>query len=552
MRRRAGRLRSACVVMASAIAFGMMLSPMQAAAVPALPAIPQLLVASDRAADDWGGEAVAVSGDWALFGAPYAGPAGAAYVMTRSGTGWAVVQRLTVPNGSLDEEFGRSVAISGDTLVVGAPGFAARRGEAYVFVRSGLRWVYQATLLATGGVLEDEFGRSVSISGNTVLVGAPGRSGARGRVFVFTRSGSTWSQQAEIWASDQAANDRFGWSVSVSGDTALIGSPWDDTTSSDGGAAYVFTRSGSAWTQRIQIESTTSDAGDQFGRAVALCSGTAVIGAPMDDETTATDSGAAHVYTGSGATWTFQQRLTAGSPGNAGLFGWSVATDGDLAVVGEMQSDEFGTLSGAGHLFWRSVGVWNSGGVLGHASMTSYNNIGYGVGISGTTAVVGAPRDSSYAGAVYVFHGPKNVVHRFYAPGAGTHFYTDSAVEAVSVTQALSHIYQYEGIAYTLDPARNTQVLYRFYKPSSSSHFYTASLAERNHVMATWPHIYSYEGQTYAVTPVADAVKRPVYRFYNMQNGSHFYTVSAAEKAHVQATWPHIYHYEGAVFWIGQ
>ncbi|MBN2841027.1 MAG: hypothetical protein JXP37_08750, partial [Coriobacteriia bacterium] len=232
--------------------------------------------------------------------------------------------------------------------------------------------------------------------------------------------------------------------------------------------------------------------------------------------------------------------------------GYSVGIDGDIAVVGAPQDDFQGFWSGGAYYFLRSGTAWSVGAGLARPEIAAYDNYGNAVDVQGGTAFVGSIRDDSYRGSAYVYFTPKTVVHRFYNPGAGTHFYTDSAEEAWTVLMSWPDIFTYEGVAYTLNPALNTQVLYRFYKPSSASHFYTGSLTERDHVIATWPYIYNYEGTTYSISPAYAVGKPPVYRFYNVRNGSHFYTVSAAEKAHIQATWPHIYTYEGIAFWLGQ
>ncbi len=143
-------------------------------------------------------------------------------------------------------------------------------------------------------------------------------------------------------------------------------------------------------------------------------------------------------------------------------------------------------------------------------------------------------------------------VYRFYNFTNNTHFFTSSLDEANSVIVNYPKVFRYEGICYYTNPANNTQPLYRFYNRVSASHFYTASLDEANHILATWPHIFTLDGQTYAVNPGPVPFSTPVYRFYNLTNGSHFYTASAEEADMVIATWPTIYRFEGPAFWIGQ
>ncbi len=147
---------------------------------------------------------------------------------------------------------------------------------------------------------------------------------------------------------------------------------------------------------------------------------------------------------------------------------------------------------------------------------------------------------------------PLAPVYRFYNFTNNTHFFTPSAEEADSVIANYPRVFRYEGICYYTNPANNTQPLYRFYNRRSGSHFYTASATEADHVIATWPDIFTYEGQTYKVSPSPVFGSTTVYRFYNLTNGSHFYTASEDERDTVIATWPHIYSYEGPTFWLGQ
>lgn len=143
-------------------------------------------------------------------------------------------------------------------------------------------------------------------------------------------------------------------------------------------------------------------------------------------------------------------------------------------------------------------------------------------------------------------------IYRFYSPRSGTHFYTPSAEERDMVIARWPDVWHYEGVAYTVNPARNTQPLYRFYNYYNGSHFYTASATERDMVLARWGKVFHYDGPTYSVTPYPEAGKTPVYRFYNKKNGSHFYTASADEANTVILKWPHIYQLEGTAFWLGQ
>jgi FG-GAP repeat len=296
------------------------------------------LVAGDGALTDTFGSAVALSnsGSIALIGAPGKSAAtGAAYFDSRSGSTWTQAQELP---GTAASGFGVSVSLSSDgsTALVGANLAGTSAGAAYVYEFSGGTWSLQQQLTPTvASAAGDQFGDSVSLSsdGSTALVGAPDASTAAGTAYVFTRSGTTWTQQQQINAAIPAGGDMFGSSVSLSGDatTALIGT---DGAGTNKGTAYVFTH-GATWTQQAQISAADGATGDQFGASVSLDGNgnTAVVGAPQRSSL----SGAAYIFSRSGTTWTQAQELTAGDAAADHLFGKSVATstDGNTILIGE-------------------------------------------------------------------------------------------------------------------------------------------------------------------------------------------------------------------------
>ncbi|MCG6975904.1 MAG: FG-GAP repeat protein, partial [Acidiferrobacterales bacterium] len=214
----------------------------------------------------------------------------AAALLLVSPASWALTineaQKLIASDGAAGDQFGRSVSVSGDTAVVGAYAKDSSRGAAYVFTRTGDTWSYQAKLIAEDGVANDLFGFSVSVSGDTAIISAHSdddNGNSSGSAYVFTRSGSVWSQQAKLIAGDAAANDLFGVSVSVSGDTAVIGASLNDDNGNASGSAYVFTRSGGVWSQQAKLLAADGAANDQFGRSVSVSGDTAVVGAYAKD-----------------------------------------------------------------------------------------------------------------------------------------------------------------------------------------------------------------------------------------------------------------------------
>ena len=214
--------------------------------------------------------------------------AGARYPVVIDPT-WSEQQKLTASDAAWNDDFGTSVALSGDTAVVGAPfddDAGSASGSAYVFVRSGTRWSQQQKLTASDAAPNDDFGLAVALSGDTAVVGAIGDDDAgrdSGAAYVFVRSGTRWSQQQKLTASDAASNDLFGISVAVSGDTAVVGAYADDDAGGDSGAAYVFVRSGTRWSEQQKLTASDAAAGIRFGNSVAVSGDTAVVGAYADD-----------------------------------------------------------------------------------------------------------------------------------------------------------------------------------------------------------------------------------------------------------------------------
>ena len=385
------------------------------------------LVADDGLTQDRLGYSVAVSGDTAVVGAPEDEVAsnqqqrGAAYVYVRNGSTWTQQQKLLASDGVGGDKFGTSVAIHGDTIVVGAPNNGGSdEGAAYVFTRAGSAWTQQQKLLKTGGENQDYFGQSVAVEGDTVVVGAifesnNGTAANQGAAYVFTRTGAAWTQAATLRGSDSNFSDWFGASVSISGNTVAVGAPIAETPTK--GAAYVFTGAGSAWTQQQKLP-LPSDIGvaNDFGASIAVSGDTVVVGARLNDHgpgaNDASNQGAAYVFHRSGGVWTQQQKLTAADAGLGDEFGQSVALEGNVALVGA-RADSFGTspnvalLQGSAYVFTRSGAAWTQHSKLSAFDGAAHDQFGWAVALSGSTAVVGAYLDDvdgqQDQGSAYVF-----------------------------------------------------------------------------------------------------------------------------------------------------
>ena len=374
------------------------------------------LLANDPSIGDLFGWSVAVDGNTAVIGAVLDddnGPeSGSAYVFTRQAGVWTLQQKLTASDGSIYEEFGSSVAVDGDTIVIGAINAlyddenSSGPGSAYVFTRTEGVWTEQAKLIASDGAAEDFFGISVAISGDTAMIGAFGDDDNgvdSGSAYVFSRLTGIWSEQAKLKAYDEVEADGFGFSVAVAGDSAVIGAPGAN-------ASYVFNRNAGVWIQQVKLSASDGAVGDFFGISVAVDSDTAVIGA-FGDSDNGFGTGSAYVFTSTQGVWTEQAKLTASDGAAEDYFGFSVALDGNTAVIGTYGDDDNGMDSGSAYVFTRREGVWRESLKLLASDGSPGNNLGAyypGVAVSGTTVIAGAPYHSlsdtqPATGAAYVF-----------------------------------------------------------------------------------------------------------------------------------------------------
>jgi hypothetical protein len=375
------------------------------------------IIASDGASGDYFGFSVSIDGDYALIGAcdddDNGLGSGSAYVFKRSGTTWTEEDKLTALDGAPVDRFGFSVSIDGDYAIIGADcdddnGFNS--GSAYIFKRSGTTWDQQAKLLASDGWADDVFGNSVSINGDYALIGAYGDYNGRvrtGSAYVFKRSGTTWTEEDKLTASDGASDDLFGNSVSINGDYALIGACHDDDNGPESGSAYVFKRSGTTWTEEDKLTASdgASGSGDGFGSSVSIDGDYALIGA-RDDNDNGFDSGSAYIFKRSGTTWDQQAKLLASDGASGDGFGSSVSIDGDYALIGAYHDFDNGPESGSAYVFKRSGTTWTEEDKLTASDGAILDWFGYSVSINGDYALIGACYDDDNgpsSGSAYVF-----------------------------------------------------------------------------------------------------------------------------------------------------
>ena len=310
------------------------------------------------------GHSVDLSGNTAILGAPlddhvngFNTKQGSAYVFIGSGASWSQQAKLIASDAGIADAFGTSAAIDGERAVVGAPDdndLGVDSGSAYVFFRTGTTWSQVAKLLPSDGDASDRFGFTVAIHGDTVVVGAPranGGANASGAAYVFTWNGSTWSQQAKLQAADPAHGDGFGRSVAVEGNEAVVGSFHDDDNGISSGSVYVFERSGTVWSQDAKLTASDGQAFDGFGFSVAKDGDRIAVGAHGDSEPGAA-SGSLYVFERNGSGWSESSKHVASDGARADFLGACVALSGGVAASGAPGDDAADLNSGSLCLFW--------------------------------------------------------------------------------------------------------------------------------------------------------------------------------------------------------
>ncbi len=364
------------------------------------------------------GISVAVDGEWAAAGSLLGNSGtGSVNIFRRVSGVWTQHAILTASDAGVLDNFGVSLALQGDTLIVGAdggdrPGLSGT-GAAYVFTESGTVWSEQQKLTSSSTSAGDRFAYQVAIDGDSLVLGAfeSDESGSNsGSAYVFTRTAGTWSEQQKLTAADAQAEDQFGLVVDISADTVIVGAYLEDTAGSDAGAAYIFTRVGSSWSQQQKIAGFDTAAGDEFGIGVAVEGDTALVGARKHDGAGG-DTGAFYVFGRSANVWTQSQKILASDRKVDDEFGAAVTLHGDLALVSTLDPHPTHptgfTEDGRVYIFQRNAGLWSELDILRAIDQQNGDSFGFGVDIDNQTAMVGALAEDQLAtdaGAIYLFN----------------------------------------------------------------------------------------------------------------------------------------------------
>jgi hypothetical protein len=373
--------------------------------------------ASDAQFGDRFGDAVALDGDVAVMGTPdgddYGSQSGSVYIFHYDGAVWAQQPKLIISGANEDDNCGHSVSVSGDSVVFGAPSdehAGLESGSAYIFRLTAGTWDQEAKLTASDAFFFDVFGESVAIDGNVALVGAHQPLSDGGKVYAFRFNTSEWVEEDILTASDANLEDQFGVSVSVEGNVALIGANHDDEAGDNSGAAYIFQFNSetSLWDEQVKLTASDASPGDGFGISVSLSGNVALIGA-NNDEPSADDSGSAYVFRYTEGSWVQEDKLTAPPEAPpADDYGRSVSINGDLATVGAHFDSPNGSSEGAAYLYQYQFDgenwVWNLVAKLIASDRDTGDTFGGSVAIDGGTAFIGAAQDGP-GGSAYSFEG---------------------------------------------------------------------------------------------------------------------------------------------------
>jgi len=336
---------------------------------------------------------------------------GSAYIYEKNGGTWTET-KLIGSDTVLGDWFGHVVSISGDTAIVGAPGeddCATSSGAAYIFEKTGDTWT-ETRLKASDPAQSDEFGYAVAIDGSRAVVGAwledtIGTSGSDGAAYFFEDNGTDWIQVAKVRAGHTASRNLFGHAVSISGQLAVIGAYSDDAGGTDSGAAYIFEESGGTWSEVVKLKASDAAASDEFGYSVSISGTTAIVGAHYNDDND-TSSGAAYIFQDNGTAWVEVAKLIASDADRQDYFGRSVSINGTRALVGAWGNGDNGDHSGSLYVFEDNGSAWVEVQKILASDATSHDYFGCAVSLGDTGIIVGAYGDDdagANSGSAYIF-----------------------------------------------------------------------------------------------------------------------------------------------------
>ncbi|WP_353780058.1 T9SS type A sorting domain-containing protein [Winogradskyella sp. 3972H.M.0a.05] len=441
------------------------------------------IVALDRQTDDQFGYAVAIDGEYAVIGARLEdsdqsggnlmSQAGAAYVFRRDNDGnWSEVQKIVASDRSSNDEFGTSVDISGDYIIVGAPENVA--GTAYIFERTGNVWSEVIKLESSDGENNDLFGFSVAIDGNAAIVGAYNEEEDEfggnsldepGSAYIFERINNSWTQIKKLVASDRDNDDWFGYAVDIQGNHAVIGSHFEDNDSNgnnvldNSGSVYVFEKMGGSWLETQKLTALDREEDDEFGYSVSIDGNYLIVGAYLEEDdingnNNLSSSGSAYIYKKDGSSWSQLQKLVPSDRALGDQFGYSVAIRGDYIVIGAYKEDEdsdgLNTLNNAGsaYIFENDTNdVWSETDKIIASDREAQDNFATAVALTEDYIIVGVHFEDEdengqnslfSSGSAYIYINDSNLSISNIEQQIGVKLYPNPAQDNVNILGDIS------------------------------------------------------------------------------------------------------------------
>jgi hypothetical protein len=365
---------------------------------------PQSIVPSELEEGNYFGQSVAIAGDYAIVGCPNPSGIGRAYVYFRNSGVWMQQTVLTAADATQNDEFGTAVAINGNYAIVGAPKddilsstppilSLENRGSIYIFVRSGSTWTQQAKMISTVAQSNQNYGSSLSLEGDRLVVGAE-RDTDAGAAYIYQRNGNLWIFQQRLIASDGAADDRFGYRVDITNNYIIVGA----SNANPSGAAYIFFFNGTTWTQQQKLPSAGTDA-QAKGRAVFINDTMALVGSPLYSSGGVFFNGVVGSYRRTGTTWVSMTSIHAPDGVDQANFGTSISFYGGYAIIGAQQGA--GPYPGNGTAYiYKFVGLsWQFQQKINDPTLLP-DSFGYAVAIDGFNLIIGSPTKANGKGGV--------------------------------------------------------------------------------------------------------------------------------------------------------
>lgn len=372
------------------------------------------LVPNDIDDNDMFGSAVAIDNGQAVVAAGGKNNEGMIYFFEQVDGHWTENGEMGPAQTDTGTGFGKSVSLDEEYGIVGywyANEYANASGCAYILYNDNGNWTKQQKLLPDTGFYQDRFGNAVDIYGNYAVVGAQfeARNGHYGAAYIFYNNNGSWELQQKLTANDATFGDSFGSSVAIHENYVMIGAKGVDNNATNTGAVYIYERTGSTWQQTDKVFASDNELGIRFGHSLSMDGDFAVVGAPSGEMVINAPFGYAYIFENVGGNWQEVAKLTASDQEGGDEFGHSVSIKCDRVVVGAWYTDDLGTSSGSAYIFVNNQGTWEEDQILVASDGGAFNLYGSAVGISCENVIVGEPHNSvngSNSGTAYIYGGP--------------------------------------------------------------------------------------------------------------------------------------------------